>query len=53
VRWALAELVRVFRRFWMGFVRYEDERPTWLIRLAWALGCVSGAGALLVRGRAE
>jgi GT2 family glycosyltransferase len=50
VRWALAELTQVFGRFWMGFVRYENERPTWLIRLAWALGCVKGAGALLVRG---
>jgi glycosyltransferase involved in cell wall biosynthesis len=53
VRWALAELPRVFGRFWMGFLRYEDERPTWLIRLAWALGCLNGAGALLVRGRVD
>jgi len=53
MRWALAELAQVFGRFWMGFVRYENERPTWLIRLAWALGCVNGAGALLVRGRVD
>ena len=53
MRWALAELLPVLRRFWMGFVRYENERPTWLIRLAWALGCVNGAGALLVRGRVD
>jgi GT2 family glycosyltransferase len=53
VRWALAELRQVFERFWIGCVRYEDERPTWMIRLAWALGCVSGACALLVRGRVD
>ena len=53
VRWALAELPPVLRRFWTGFVRFDDERPTWLIRLAWALGCVTGAGALLVRGRVD
>ena len=51
IRWALGELGRVLGRFPLGFVRYRDERPTWLIRLAWALGCVDGAVALLVRGR--
>lgn len=53
VAWALAELPPVLRRFWWGFVRYEHERPTWLIRLVWTLGCINGAGALLVRGRVD
>jgi GT2 family glycosyltransferase len=53
VRWALGELASVLRRFPRGFVRHRDERPTWLIRLAWAVGCLNGAAALLVRGRVD
>lgn len=48
--WALAELPPIVRRFPAGFVRYRAERPTWLIRLVWATGCIIGACELLVRG---
>jgi glycosyltransferase involved in cell wall biosynthesis len=50
-RWALEELRLVLARFWLGFVRYRDERPTWLIRLSFAIGCLEGACALLFLGR--
>jgi len=50
--WALRDLSAVMKRFWRGFVCYERERPTWVIRLWHAIGCVKGAMRLLVVGRA-
>ena len=49
--WALRELVAVLRRFRTGYLRYEDERPTWLIRLSYARGCLEGAINYLATGR--
>jgi cellulose synthase/poly-beta-1,6-N-acetylglucosamine synthase-like glycosyltransferase len=47
--WALAEVPPILRRFPSGFLRYRAERPTWLIRLVWAAGCVIGACVLLLQ----
>lgn len=41
--WAGRETMSVMRRFPLGFLRYKNERPTWLIRLWYALGMVKGA----------
>ena len=49
--WSLRVLVEVLQRYQEGYVRYEDERPTWLIRLSYARGCVEGAGRFLLTGR--
>jgi glycosyltransferase involved in cell wall biosynthesis len=51
LRWAIEELRIVLARFWLGFLRYKRERPTWLIRLSFAIGCLEGACALLFLGR--
>jgi glycosyltransferase involved in cell wall biosynthesis len=51
VAWSVRELVEVLRRYREGYVRYEDERPTWLIRLSYARGCVEGAVRFLLTGR--
>lgn len=53
LRWAIEELRVVLARFWLGFLRYKNERPTWLIRWSFAIGCLEGACALLLfrRGR--
>lgn len=49
--WAVRVLLGVLRRFPDGFVRYEDERPTWLIRLSYARGCIEGSARFLLTGR--
>lgn len=49
--WATGMLVEVLRRYREGYVRYEDERPTWLIRLSYARGCLEGAARFLLTGR--
>ena len=49
--WATDVLVEVLRRYQEGYVRYEDERPTWLIRLSYARGCLEGAVRFLLTGR--
>jgi hypothetical protein len=49
--WATGVLVEVLRRYREGYVRYEDERPTWLIRLSYARGCLEGAARFLLTGR--
>jgi glycosyltransferase involved in cell wall biosynthesis len=51
--WAVAEMRSVATRFWLGYVKYENERPTWLIRLWYAWGCLKGALRLLATGRAR
>ena len=53
LRWAFAELRAVLARFRLGFVEYKDERPSWLIRLCYSLGCLAGAVKLLCLGRAS
>ena len=53
VGWALTEMRVVLARFWLGCVKYRNERPTWFIRLWYAWGCVKGALRLLVLGRAR
>jgi glycosyltransferase involved in cell wall biosynthesis len=49
--WAAGEMVEVWRRFWLGYVKYENERPSWLIRLSFARGCLEGALRFLIVGR--
>lgn len=49
--WSVRELRAVLRRYQEGYVRYEDERPTWLIRLSYARGCLEGAVRFLLTGR--
>jgi glycosyltransferase involved in cell wall biosynthesis len=51
VAWAGRVLREVLDRYEEGYVRYEDERPTWLIRLSYARGCVEGAVRFLLTGR--
>jgi glycosyltransferase involved in cell wall biosynthesis len=51
VRWSVGMLADVARRYQEGYVRYEDERPTWLIRLSYARGCLEGAARFLLTGR--
>jgi glycosyltransferase involved in cell wall biosynthesis len=50
VRWALGVLREVLARYREGYVRYEKERPTWLIRLSHARGCLEGAAAFALTG---
>lgn len=50
--WTLAEMTRVFVRWPRGYVQFPNERPTWLIRMSYALGCVNGALRYLSTGRA-
>ena len=50
---ARAELRSVLARFWLGFVRYKNERPTWLIRLSFALGFLRGALRMRMTGHVE
>jgi len=50
--WSLGELVRVLTRWPRGYVQFIDERPTWLIRMSYALGCVRGAIRYLLTGLA-
>ena len=47
------ELTAVVRRFPVGFVRYPEERPTWVLRLAHGLGSLAGAARYAVTGRAR
>ncbi len=49
--WAVRVFLQVLRRFRQGFVRYPNERPTWLIRLSYARGCVEGSVRYLLTGR--
>jgi glycosyltransferase involved in cell wall biosynthesis len=49
--WAVGVLREVLDRYQEGYVRYEDERPTWLIRLSYARGCLEGAARFLLTGR--
>lgn len=51
VSWAARMLREVLHRYEDGYVRYEDERPTWLIRLSHAGGCLEGAAAVALTGR--
>jgi GT2 family glycosyltransferase len=51
--WACGQMVAVWRRFWLGYVRYVNERPSWLIRLSYATGCVEGALRFLLFGTAK
>ncbi|CAN5894312.1 hypothetical protein BH11VER1_BH11VER1_01710 [soil metagenome] len=53
LRWAMHEMGAVLRRFWLGFVRYKNERPTWVIRLWYATGYLKGALRLLLLGNAK
>jgi glycosyltransferase involved in cell wall biosynthesis len=49
--WTLGEMTQVLVRWPKGYVRYAEERPTWLIRISYALGCMAGAIRFLVTGR--
>jgi GT2 family glycosyltransferase len=49
--WSLGEMLAVWRRFWLGYVCYRPERPTWLIRLSYATGCIEGAIRFLITGK--
>lgn len=49
VGWAWQDLMTVLRRFWLGCVKYRNERPTWFIRLWYAWGFLKGALVLLIR----
>jgi glycosyltransferase involved in cell wall biosynthesis len=49
--WAVGVLREVLERYQEGYVRYENERPTWLIRLSYARGCLEGAARFLLTGR--
>jgi glycosyltransferase involved in cell wall biosynthesis len=49
--WAAGVLREVLQRYQEGYVRYENERPTWLIRLSYARGCLEGAFRFLLTGR--
>jgi glycosyltransferase involved in cell wall biosynthesis len=49
--WSLREVIEVLKRYPEGYVRYDTERPTWLIRLSYARGCVEGAVRLSLTGR--
>ena len=51
VAWAVRVLREVLDRYQEGYVRYENERPTWLIRLSYARGCLEGASRFLLTGR--
>jgi glycosyltransferase involved in cell wall biosynthesis len=51
LRWAGRMLREVLERYEEGYARYEDERPTWLIRLSYARGCLEGAVLFLLTGR--
>lgn len=51
VRWSLGLLREVLDRHSEGYVRYENERPTWLIRLSHARGCLEGAAVFTLTGR--
>jgi glycosyltransferase involved in cell wall biosynthesis len=50
--WSLGELRRVLARWPRGYVQFANERPTWLIRMSYALGCMRGAIRFLLTGRA-
>jgi glycosyltransferase involved in cell wall biosynthesis len=51
LRWAGRVLREVLERYQEGYLRYEEERPTWLIRLSYAAGCLEGAALFLLTGR--
>jgi glycosyltransferase involved in cell wall biosynthesis len=51
IAWAVGVLREVLDRYEEGYVRYENERPTWLIRLSYARGCLEGAVRFLLTGR--
>jgi glycosyltransferase involved in cell wall biosynthesis len=50
VIWSAKILIEVLQRYQEGYVRYENERPTWLIRLSYARGCLEGAVRFLLTG---
>ena len=49
--WSLGEMAAVWKRFWLGYVCFGPERPTWLIRLSYATGCIEGAIRFLISGK--
>jgi glycosyltransferase involved in cell wall biosynthesis len=51
IAWAVGVMREVLDRYQEGYVRYENERPTWLIRLSYARGCLEGAVRFLLTGR--
>ncbi|HEX5106548.1 MAG TPA: glycosyltransferase, partial [Pirellulaceae bacterium] len=51
--WSLTELLAVVRRFWLGYIWYSAERPSWLIRLSYATGCLEGGVRFLLTGKAQ
>jgi glycosyltransferase involved in cell wall biosynthesis len=44
---ALQEWIRVILRFPMGYLFYRNERPSWVIRWHYAIGCLEGAIGLM------
>lgn len=51
--WSIGVLREVLDRYEEGYLRYESERPTWLIRLSYATGCLEGAARFLLTGGAS
>ncbi len=51
VRWSVGVLREVVDRYSEGYLRYENERATWLIRLSHARGCLEGAAVFSLTGR--
>lgn len=51
LRDALVELWQVIARFPKGYIRFINERPTWLIRWHHAMGRLTGALKMLFLGR--
>ena len=52
VGWTFGEITRVLARWPKGYVCSSGERPTWLIRMSHAMGCLAGALRYLITGRA-
>jgi glycosyltransferase involved in cell wall biosynthesis len=48
--WALGEVGQVLARWPKGYLQYFNERPTWLIRWSYAIGCLEGAVRYFLRG---
>jgi glycosyltransferase involved in cell wall biosynthesis len=51
LKWSAGVLREVLARYRKGYLLYENERPTWLIRLSHARGCLEGAAAFTLTGR--
>jgi hypothetical protein len=51
LRWSAGVLREVLDRYREGYVLYERERPTWLIRLSHARGCLEGAAFFAITGK--